>query len=166
MLSSDSSAGPRVPMLAALTLSVLGILGALALEVVLGLVPCELCLVQRWAYYIGIPLILAATVADGGLPRPVGLALSGAAIIVFAWGSWMGAYHAGVEWGFWSGPASCTGLLQDIDLGAIRDMSPVIRCDTPQFRVLGISLAGYSAVLCATVVVLIGTVLFRRRPVR
>ena len=76
-----------------------------------GIVPCELCLKERWFYYGGIPLAaLVAVVASRG-PRM--LVLPGLLLlaVVFAGSAVFGAYHAGVEWHFWQGPTECTGAL-------------------------------------------------------
>ena len=62
-----------------------------------------------------------------------------------------GAYHAGVEWGFWKGPTDCTGPLVDFgkagNLLDQLDKVKVIRCDEVQWRFLGLSLAGYNALI-------------------
>ena len=44
------------------------------------------------------------------------------------------------------------------------DLQPVIGCDVVQFRFLGISLAGYNALISATIVVLLlGAIIFQAR---
>jgi disulfide bond formation protein DsbB len=78
----------------------------------------------------------------------------------------MATYHAGVEWGFWPGPTACTGTgtglsFNDLAAGSLK---PVIACDAVQFRLLGISLAGYNALISAAIVVmLLGAMLFQAR---
>ena len=80
-----------------------------------GYAPCELCLMQRWAYYAGVPL--AALVAILAARGPHWLARAGLALLglVFIGSAIFGAYHAGVEWGFWPGPTGCTGALTRAD---------------------------------------------------
>src|SRR5262245_42623517 len=82
----------------------LGAFAALAtayyFQYVLGYVPCQLCLWQRSPYYIGIPLAPIAALTG----RRELLVLAG---LVFAANAALGLYHAGVEWQFWAGPASC-----------------------------------------------------------
>jgi len=57
-----------------------------------------------------------------------------------------GIYHAGVEWKFWQGPTSCTG--GGAFTSALPDLSkPEAMCDQPAIRILGISLAGYNALI-------------------
>jgi disulfide bond formation protein DsbB len=133
------------------------ILGALGSEYFGGLEPCELCLEQRLAYYWGLPVLAAVLVLWNRLPLAVwyiGMAIVAA---IFVWGTYMGVYHAGVEWGFWPGPTACTGTGTGINFQDLGDINAarVIPCDVVQFRFLGISLAGYNALVSLAVVALI-----------
>lgn len=117
-----------------------------------GYVPCELCLKERIPYYAGIPLaILVAAVAirrrDGFLPAGFS-----ALALIFAAGAILGGYHAGVEWQFWPGPASCTGGFAapakvDDFLHQLQTAS-VVRCDAAAVHIIGLSLAAWDAVVC------------------
>lgn len=123
-----------------------------------GYAPCELCLQQRWAYYIGVPLALAAALAMPARPRIGGWLLVLVAII-FAGSAVFGAWHAGVEWGFWPGPAGCTGDASQkaADMNDfLRQMQAtrLVRCDEVALRIWGISLAGWNAVISAGVCLL------------
>ncbi|VAW20594.1 Periplasmic thiol:disulfide oxidoreductase DsbB, required for DsbA reoxidation [hydrothermal vent metagenome] len=73
---------------------------------------------------------------------------------VFVWSVYLGLYHAGVEWKFWPGPTACTGGADTLDFSALNAINDVrvVPCDTPQFRFLGISFAGYNAAISALVV--------------
>ena len=93
----------------AFALGLVAILGALGSQVFGGLVPCELCLEQRMAYYWGLPILAAVLVLWNRLPLTVWYVVMAIAAAIFAWGTYMGIYHAGVEWGFWPGPTACTG---------------------------------------------------------
>ena len=58
--------------------------------------------------------------------------------------------HAGVEWGFWLGPTECSGTVLDLGKGSLLekvDRVKVVRCDQVQWRFLGLSLAGYNALI-------------------
>ena len=58
-----------------------------------------------------------------------------------------GIYHAGAEWKFWPGPDTCGGDLGE-GLPTLTN-DPVVRCDEAAIRILGLSLAGWNAVICA-----------------
>ncbi|BBF94916.1 disulfide bond formation protein B [Blastochloris tepida] len=126
---------------------------AWALELIAGLVPCSLCLTQRIPYYVALPLA-AAVVAGGWLRLPSGLLRAGAALVALAMlaATGIAAYHAGVEWGWWPGPADCSGGAIK-PLGSVADLmtqmqtTKVVRCDEPALVVLGLSLAGWNALL-------------------
>jgi disulfide bond formation protein DsbB len=128
------------------------IAGAWFFQLVLDIQPCPLCLEQRYAYYLAIPLaILVAIAAAKDAPRPlllIGLVLLAAAALGNAV---LGTYHAGVEWQFWQGPTDCSGPIVDLgNAGSLLDRLDtvkVIRCDEVQFRFLGISLAGYNVLI-------------------
>jgi len=128
------------------------IAGAWFFQLVLGIVPCPLCLEQRYAYYLVIPLgLLIALAARGGAPRP--LLLAGLAILALASiaNAGLGTYHSGVEWGFWKGPTDCSGPVVNLgsatDLLSRLDTVKVVRCDEVQWRFLGLSLAGYNLLI-------------------
>lgn len=134
------------------------ILGAYFFQYVLGYLPCPLCFEQRIPYYIAIPLaLLLALAALWSVPRPVvigGLLLLGLVMVV---SMGLGAYHAGVEWKWWPGPADCSGPLTGVgsagDLLQRMQSQTVVRCDDAAWRFLGISLAGYNALISLALVV-------------
>lgn len=133
------------------------ILGAWGSQIFGGLVPCELCLEQRLAYYWALPVLALVVILWNRLPRTalvIGLLIAAA---VFAWGTYMGSYHAGVEMKLWPGPTACTGTGVDISFSDLSNINAtrVVPCDAVQWRdpVLGITLAGYNALISATIVV-------------
>jgi disulfide bond formation protein DsbB len=131
------------------------ILGALGSQFIGGLQPCELCLEQRLPYYWGLPLLALVLVLWNRLPLPVWYLAVAIVAALFAWGTYLGGFHSGVEWGFWPGPTACTGVGNDLSMDMLNDLQPVIGCDVVQFRFLGISLAGYNALISAAIVVLL-----------
>ena len=132
------------------------ILGAWGSQIFGGLVPCELCLEQRLAYYWGLPVLALVLILWNRLPRTallVGLLVAAA---IFVWSTYMGSYHAGVEMKLWPGPTACTGTGVDISFGDLTNINAtrVVPCDAIQWRdpVLGITLAGYNALISAAIV--------------
>ncbi|MFE1601796.1 disulfide bond formation protein B [Methylobacterium sp. ID0610] len=113
-----------------------------------GYVPCKLCLTERQPYYLALPLALAAALLP---PRFARWVLAGLALLFLA-SAGLGAYHAGAEWGFWPGPSDCGGgtgaapasvndFLKSLD--TIR----VVSCTDAAWRFLGVSLAGWNALI-------------------
>jgi disulfide bond formation protein DsbB len=138
---------------AALFLASGSILTALGFEHLGGMKPCQLCLEQRWAYYLGVPATFAALVLlSAGRPQ-----LASGLFVLIALGflanAGLGAYHAGVEWGYWLGPDTCSGvggapLKPGNMLDMLKTSAPVIRCDAAQGRFAGLSFAGWNVIAC------------------
>ncbi len=136
--------------LAILAIASASIIGAWIFQA-FGYAPCELCLKERIPYYAGIALALVtALLAWRGRKSLLPAAFAGLAMI-FAAGALMGAYHAGVEWGFWPGPTDCTGSIEHA--GSVADFLhelqnvKVVRCDAVSIRVFGLSLAAWNAAI-------------------
>ncbi len=153
--SPAASTGPNPAFAAAVAVAVVAvatIAGAWFFQLVLDIRPCPLCLEQRYAYYLSIPLaVLVAIAAGRGAPR--GVLAAGLWILVLAAlaNAVLGGYHAGVEWKFWQGPTDCSGPVVDLGkAGSLLerlDTVKVIRCDEVQWRFLGLSLAGYNVLI-------------------
>ena len=128
------------------------ILGAYFFQYVLKLPPCPLCLEQRVAYYVSIPLaVVLAFAAAKQAPRP--LLAAGFAVIALAmvFNAGLALFHAGVEWKWWPGPRECSGPINDLgsggDLLSQLQTVSVVRCDEAAWRFLGLSLAGYNVLI-------------------
>jgi disulfide bond formation protein DsbB len=137
------------------------IAGAWFFQLVLDIQPCPMCLEQRYAYYAIIPLsVLVALGAAKGAPRPLLIAGLVVIALIAAGNSIFGVYHAGVEWKFWQGPTDCTGPVVNFgNAGSLLDRLDkvkVIRCDEVQWRFLGLSLAGYNALISALMAAIAG----------
>jgi disulfide bond formation protein DsbB len=137
------------------------ILGAYFFQYVMGLKPCPLCLEQRYAYYFAIPL--AALVLLGvsvGSSRKVLIAALAVIAAIMLWNAGLGAYHAGVEWKWWEGPRDCSGELTSFgnagDLLRQIQTTSIVRCDEIPWSFLGLSLAGYNALISLALAVVAG----------
>ncbi len=69
----------------------------------------------------------------------------------------LAAYHAGVEYHWWSGPTACTGgLTGPVDVNDLmKDLNSIriVRCDEVQLRIAGLSLAGWDVVASAALAI-------------
>jgi disulfide bond formation protein DsbB len=119
----------------------------------LGYAPCVLCLRQREVFWV------AGAVALGGLaltalllkaPRWKG-ALNLILGLIFLVSVGVAAYHAGVEWKFWPGPAACApgGAVTAEDMGALLagEAIEMPACDKAAWVFLGLSMAGWNALI-------------------
>lgn len=125
--------------------------GAWFFQFVLKYQPCPLCLEQRLPYYIGIPLaLIVALAAWRRAPRV--LVIGGLIVLagLMLWTCEIAVFHAGVEWKLWAGPTECSGAATLGPAGGLLNRLQdivVVRCDEAAWRFLGISLAGYNALI-------------------
>ena len=124
---------------------------------ILGYAPCELCLKQRYAYYLGLPLALSAWFSVG-VNRRGARFLFALIALAFVANAVLAAYHSGVEFKWWPGPADCTGAYQGA--GSVDDFmkqlqqTRVVRCDEVSLRILGFSLANANIFISAAIAAL------------
>jgi len=113
--------------------------GAYFFQYIVGLPPCEMCWWQRYPHFAALALALLGLVVP---PKRLFVALAGLAVLV---SGAIGAFHAGVEYGWWEGLTTCATIPNSGDdpLAAIMN-APVIRCDLAPWDLFGISLAGWN----------------------
>jgi len=130
----------------------LTICGFFFFQYVLGYPPCPLCLDQRKAFYVAVPLAALLIVgASSGASRKVLMLGFLAIALVMLWNTGLSTFHAGVEWKFWPGPTDCSGPVNSIGstanlLKGLQDIR-IVRCDEAAWRLFGISLAGYDVLV-------------------
>jgi len=128
--------------------------GALIAQFWFGLPPCELCWWQRYPHIVAIA---AALLALALRKAPSGTLLIVMAALAIGTSGLIGAFHAGVEYGWWEGLTACSSSELGSDpLAAIMN-APLVRCDTAPWALLGISMAGFNFVIsiASAVVVLV-----------
>jgi disulfide bond formation protein DsbB len=107
-----------------------------------GLVPCALCLLERWPYRVVIVLGLAAAF----LPAPAArAALAVLGLAVFA-GAVLAAIHVGVEFHWWRSPlpecaAPTFGGGSIAERLARMPAAPAKPCDDPTYLIPGLALS-------------------------
>ena len=138
--------------------------GAYGSEIFGGLYPCEMCWWQRYAHFVGLVFALLSLALRNFPDRGRSLVWLAALAILTSGG--IGAYHAGVEAGIFEGFTQCTsstsaGLSSEELLKAIM-AAPIVRCDDIQFSFLGISMAGWNAILSIAAALLVLWLSLRR----
>jgi disulfide bond formation protein DsbB len=123
------------------------IAGALGFQYIGHYPPCEMCHWQRWPHIASAIVGLggAILISLGVLPARAAVAVAALATLCVAVSGGLGVFHAGVEWHLWQGPTACTTGFHfngTLDLNA-----PVPQCDHAAWRLLGISMAGYNALI-------------------
>ena len=157
-MNEAAAARPAAPLLRspatiarliALLLPLALLAGAFGSQYFGGLVPCEMCWWQREAHMVAIVFAGLSFTAPAELSRSRNLVLV-AALAIAASGI-IGVYHAGVEAKIFEGFTQCTAMatkgVSTEDLLRQITHAPLVRCDEVQFRFLGISMAGWNAIL-------------------
>ena len=121
---------------------------ALLSQYVGGLNPCVMCIWQRWPHAAAIALAALAVLALRGRIAAAAITLAALALLI---GAGVGVFHVGVELKYWAGPSTCSGG----DIGGLSTAellnqimnAPIVRCDEVAWSFLGISMAGWNALL-------------------
>ena len=118
------------------------ILGALCFQYLSHFAPCEMCHWQRWPLFaaIAVAVLAGAGAKDGGIAPLLAIL----AILLVAASGAIGAYQAGLQWGFLPGPQGCT-VAHAYVMGSGAP-SPAVSCNVVTWSLFGLSLAGYNAI--------------------
>jgi disulfide bond formation protein DsbB len=138
------------------------LLGALAFQYLGGLAPCALCIDQRYAHGAALALAVLGLILRGRVGWAL-VALAGASMVVSAG---IGVFHVGVEQKWWAGPAGCSATdlsgLSPAEAAKRLMETPVVRCDEIAWSLLGISMAGWNAIVSGIAGALIAASAFVR----
>ena len=157
--------GPALARMIALLLP-LGLLGgALGSQYLGGLAPCEMCYWQRWPH--GAAILLAGLAFSAAPASERSRTLILLAALAIAVSGAIGVYHAGVELGVFEGLTTCAATASGTSTADLLNQimtTPLVRCDQVQFAFLGISMAGWNAILslCGAAVIAWLTLKLRR----
>ena len=73
---------------------------------------------------------------------------------IFIYSTGLAIYHSGAEWAFWPGPTSCGGTkpLTTTTNDFLKSIiaTKIVDCTAVQWRLLGLSLAGYNAIISSS----------------
>jgi disulfide bond formation protein DsbB len=138
-----TSASPRVAALLCAIAAAAALAVALGSERFDGLVPCALCLLERWPYRIAIGLGVLGVL----LPRRASVVLLWLVLLTILASAALAFVHVGVEQGYWPSPLPECAAPHFAVGGSIADRlasmpaRPSKPCDDPTFLVPGIPLS-------------------------
>jgi len=162
---AEITTGPAsAARLIALLLPAALLAGAFGSQYFGGLYPCEMCWWQRYAHMAALLAAALAFTAHAGSRRSLTMTL--AAALAIAVSGAIGVYHAGVEAKIFEGITTCTALSKAGSTAELLKQithAPLIRCDQVQFRFLGISMAGWNAIISLSGAALILTLVLKAR---
>ncbi|MGI9170296.1 MAG: disulfide bond formation protein B [Caulobacteraceae bacterium] len=115
--------------------------------------PCTLCLKERQIYWAALSLSAAAAALGFTSAAPRATRIANLLLtVIFFYSALVAGYHAGAEWHWWPGPASCSGGAVHVgtaDLQAFLHGAPAAMptCDKAVWIFWGLSMAGWNAVI-------------------
>ena len=124
------------------------LLAAFGFQYLGGLLPCAMCLWQRW------PHVAALALGAIGAAIPAAwIALLGALSMLGNAG--ISLFHTGVERDWWEGPTTCgQSAAQDLSALSVTDLldttagPQLVLCDEVAWQFLGLSMASWNGVAC------------------
>ena len=138
------------------------LLSAFYLEYFHDAFPCDLCITQRWFHALIISYSLIAIFIHEKKFLANKFILIGLSITWIV-SSVAGLYHFGIEMNFWSGPDECSSSIdfsKDL-LKYLLNKSP-IKCDEVMFKILGLSLAGWNALMSFVMFLIVSVFLIKK----
>ncbi|MGB0573388.1 MAG: disulfide bond formation protein B [Hyphomicrobiales bacterium] len=138
------------------------------MEFVLGWKPCELCILQRYPYFIIIIISIALTVAK---IKNIKISSKLAIVLILApifTGLLIAVYHFGVENSYWRNISACSDQLSNIDvntdnlLSGLNEIKP--NCSDP-VKIFGLSISGYNIIsnILMIMILFVGWKKFRQK---
>ncbi|MEM6603964.1 MAG: disulfide bond formation protein B [Pseudomonadota bacterium] len=140
------------------TIAVIVLASAHFMQHMLDLTPCELCIWQRYPYYI----ILFGAVL---VPLHKEMLALWMQIIALFMGLALALYHSGIERNLWEGFTSCSTSPQKgqsvEDIIAQIQSAPLTRCDQIEFTIMGLSFSNINALI--SLIMLLGSLYFLKQ---
>lgn len=123
--------------------------GALGFQYIGGVMPCEMCMWQRWPHRIAIVVAIAAALLPTKILRMIGAGLGALTMVRSVW---LAVYHTGVERHWWLGPETCTSRGIDLSASECGLLDPtcgtsIVLCDEIAWQMFGLTMANYNAII-------------------
>lgn len=125
-------------------ISILVLISVHLIELI-GYEACDLCLKQRWAWYVSLFFAIVSFFTTSNTSKILLMFIS---IILFLNALFAG-WHSGVEWGLWDGLETCnsSAKFDSNNLIDILKQNSIPACGDAALRIFGISLAGYNFII-------------------
>lgn len=124
--------------------------------------PCHLCMFQRYPYAV---IAAVAVIGYYFVQKPrIWWALVAVCLALLMLDAAIAFYHAGVEAGVFIGPSGCTNQAttgQSLEEMRAQIMNaPLVSCDQPMARILGLTLAAWNGIAASLMALFIAAVAF------
>jgi disulfide bond formation protein DsbB len=126
------------------------LIGAWIFQYGFGYAPCKMCYWQRHAHKLVVVIAviaLLAPVVNSDYPR----LFTGLLSLIFLTSFGLAMWHVGVEYKWWEGPKSCSGIAPNFDtkdlLAALDKKIRPPACSEAVWHFLGLSMAAWNAII-------------------
>ena len=141
-------------------ISLISLISAYFIEYFLGYQPCNLCLIERIPYWLGIILIILNYSFNKNEYFIILLL-----ILIFSFSLIISLYHFGIEQGFFEESAVCG--IKDFNENLTKEdlliqlKEQVISCKDVTFRIFGLSLTSINMLFSLLIFVMLTTIYFK-----
>tara|TARA_B100001093_G_scaffold390176_1_gene376468 strand:+ start:82 stop:570 length:489 start_codon:yes stop_codon:yes gene_type:complete len=137
-----------------LYICLISIISAYFIEYVLGYQPCNLCLIERIPYGLGV-ILLVVTFFSNKNEKFIVLLL----ILIFSFSSIISIYHFGIEQGFFQESSVC-GLKNSAEILSKKELlkqlqEKMISCKDVTFKIFGFSLTSINIIISLFITILL-----------
>ena len=137
-----------------LYICLISIISAYFIEYVLGHQPCNLCLIERIPYELGIILLIVTFFSEKN-EKFIVLFL----ILIFSFSSLISIYHFGIEQGFFQESSIC-GLKNSAEIISKEELlkqlqEKMISCKDVTFKIFGFSLTSINIIISLFITILL-----------
>ena len=162
ILHADGNKKINLLLISSFFIPIAMLLSAFYLQYFQNLPPCDLCITQRWFHVLIIIYSLLIFIILKIRPISFNLIILGLAVVWLLSGI-AGMYHFGIEIKLWSGPEKCSsGIDLSKDLFKYLMSKSPVKCDEVMYRILGLSLAGWNAVVSILISILMTVLLIKK----
>ena len=135
-------------------ISLISLISAYFIEYFLGYQPCNLCLIERIPYWLGIILIILNYTFSKNEYFIILLL-----ILIFSFSLIISLYHFGIEQDFFEESAVC-GFKNAIDITSKEELlkqlqAKTVSCKDVTFRIFGFSLTTFNMIISLTLLILL-----------
>ena len=147
-----------------LIISIIVLVIVYVLQYFFGMIPCDMCIKERYPYYIiGILAIINIFIDSNQILKNLIIKILFIATSFF--GFIYSIYHVGIERKFWIGSSECSSQNTALDIESLSAQlmnTPIIRCDEATLLFNLISIAELNVVAMALLLILNVFVLYKK----
>ena len=146
------------------TISVVILFIVYVLQYFFNMTPCDMCINERYPYFIIIILGTAIYVIKSNT-KLIDIITNLIFAIIYFIGLIYSVYHVGIERKYWIGSSNCSSKINTLDIETLSSQlmeMPIIRCDEPTFLFNFISIAELNTIAMGVLLIFSLIVLYKK----